>query len=294
MIKTFFFFYQCASWLDFSIVIPTLKGELKKSSFFPLGHEEKNEDFGFTSNATFKIRIGLTLFFSLIFSCGFSQQDIDSVSIPVDKDQVLNTRSFEGSLSDKYIGDEFDYSSPEGQAQNLFKRFLRWFFGWIHESFGINVPPYTLEIIEYLIYILMGGLIIYLFVRFLSGEKLSAVFTKQATSILDINLSEDHIENVDLDAMIKTALEEKDYRLAVRYQYLRILKLLSQKGIIDWHFEKTNSDYQYEIEEQQLRSGFRDVSYLYDYIWYGEQEIDGIKYETVEARFASLKNSISD
>lgn len=240
------------------------------------------------------IKTTSSLFFLLIFFCGFSQQENDSLVIPVDENQVLSARSFEGDLSDKYTGDEFDYSSQAGQAQNLFKRFLRWFFGWIDESFGINIPPYTLEIIEYLIYILMGGLIIYLFVRFLSGEKLSAIFTKQATSILDINLSEEHIENVDLDALIKSALEEKDYRLAVRYHYLRILKLLSQKGIIDWHFEKTNSDYQYEIEAQGIKSGFRDVSYLYDHIWYGEQEIDGLKYEAVSARFASLKNSIGD
>lgn len=230
----------------------------------------------------------------LSFFCGFTQQEKDSVQIPIDENQVLNTRSFDDDLTEKYTGDEFDYSSQEGEAQNLVKRFLNWFFGWIDESFGINLPPFTLDIIEWCIYILMGGLIIYLFIRFFLGENFSAVFTKKATSILDINLSEDHIENVDLDALIKSALEEKDYRLAVRYQYLRILKILSQKGVIDWHYEKTNSDYQNEIESQQVKSGFRDVSYLYDHIWYGEQEIDGLKYDAVDARFATLKNSINN
>lgn len=234
------------------------------------------------------------IFFSLFFLCGFSQQEKDSVVIPIDENQVLDTRNFDDDLSQKYTGSEFDYSSQEGEAQNLIKRFLNWSFNWIDRSFGINIPPYTLQIIEWLIYVLMGGLIIYLFVRFFSGENFSAVFTKKATSVLDINLSEDHIENVDLDALIKSALEEKDYRLAVRYQYLRVLKTLSQKGIIDWHYEKTNSDYQNEIEAQNVKSGFKDVSYLYDYIWYGEQDIDGLKYETVEARFATLKNAIGN
>ena len=230
----------------------------------------------------------------MTFFCGFSQQEKDSIIIPIDQDQVLDTRSFAGDLSEKYSGEEFDYSSQEGEAQNLIKRFLRWLSNWLGDAFGVSFPPYTIKIIEYLIYILMGGLIIYLFVRFFSGESFSAVFTKKATNILDINLSENHIENVDLDALIKTALDEKDYRLAVRYQFLRILKTLSQKGIIDWHYEKTNSDYQNEIESQKVRSGFQDVSYLYDYIWYGEQEIDGLKYETVEARFSKLKNYIGE
>jgi len=234
------------------------------------------------------------IYFLLFFFCGFSQQENDSIVIPIDENQVLSLRDFNGDLSEKYTGDEFNYSSQEGEAQNLVKRFLNWFFNWIDRSFGINLPPYTIKLLEWLIYILMGGVIIYLFVRFFSGEKFSAVFTKKATSILDINLSEDHIENVDLDALIKSALDEKDYRLAVRYQYLRILKILSQKGIIDWHYDKTNSDYQREIETANVKSGFKDVSYLYDYIWYGEQAIDEHNYETVEARFSTLQNSIGE
>lgn len=230
----------------------------------------------------------------MFFFCGFSQQEKDSIVIPVDENQVLDTRDFDGDLKEKYTKDEFDYSSQEGEAMNLITRARNKFRHWIKDKFNIEISPYTLEVFEYLIYIFMGGLIIYLFIRFLSGENLSTVFTKKATSILDINLSEDHIENVDLDVMIKSALEEKDYRLAVRYHYLRILKILSQKGIIDWHYEKTNSDYQNEIEAQNVKSGFRDVSYLYDYIWYGEQEIDDRKYEAVEARFATLKNSIGN
>ena len=234
------------------------------------------------------------LFFFLGFFCGFSQQEKDSISIPVDENQILETRNFDDDLKEKYSGEEFDYSSQEGEAMNMITRARNKFRDWVKDNFNVEISPYTLELIEYLIYILMGGLIIYLFVRFLSGENLSAVFTKKATSILDINLSEDHIENIDLDALIKSALEEKDYRLAVRYHYLKILKILSQKDIIDWHYEKTNSDYQNEIEEQNVKSGFRDVSYLYDYIWYGEQEVDDRKYEKIEARFLTLKKSISN
>ncbi|MRI00343.1 hypothetical protein GH721_07305 [Kriegella sp. EG-1] len=241
------------------------------------------------------IKYSFIIFFLFSFFCGFTQQEKDSVAIPIDEDQTLNARDFNGELKDKYTGDDFNYTSQEGEAQNLIMRFLKWFFNWVDESFGVNIPPYTLEIIEYLIYILMGGLIIYLFIRFFSGENFSSLFTKKATSIMDVNLSEEHIENVDLDVLIKSAIDNKDYRLAVRYQYLIILKALSEKGIIEWNYEKTNSDYQNEIEKHQSNNvylGFKDVSYLYDYIWYGEQEIDIDKYSLVEKRFTTLKNTI--
>ncbi|NJB70489.1 hypothetical protein GGR42_000951 [Saonia flava] len=225
-----------------------------------------------------------------ISSFGFSQQEKDSITIPKDTNQVVSSRSFNKELKNKYSSEEFNYDVATGESQNLLARFLNWIFKGLRNTFGINIPPNMLKIIEYFIYILMGGLALYLLIKFIVGENLSSVFSKKANSIIDINLSEEHIENIDLESLIRAALEQKDYRLAIRYHYLKALKNLSQKGIIEWEYEKTNSDYQKEIETPNIKSIFKEVSYLYDYIWYGEQPIDKIKYEAAQSRFAALKN----
>lgn len=62
--------------------------------------------------------------------------------------------------------------------------------------------------------------------------------------------------------------------------------------MIRWQYEKTNLDYQNEISTPSVKSIFKEVSYLYDYIWYGEQPIDETKYRTAEARFTTLKDQI--
>lgn len=210
-----------------------------------------------------------------------------------DKTTLLENRALQENLSEKYSGDEFNYDIKDGEAQNLLGRFLNWFFSLLQNTFGINVDPGILKILEYIIYVLMAALAIYFLVKFFIGERLSSVFNKEATAILDINLSEDHIENVDLDALIKTALEQRNFRLAIRYQYLRTLKNLSQKSLIEWHYEKTNSDYQKEISAPKIQSLFKEVSYLYDYIWYGEQDIDENKYKAAQSRFVALKKIVS-
>ena len=238
------------------------------------------------------IKPPLPLICLLLLQVAFSQQEKDLPTLKEDTTQVLDTRSFEKNLNEKYSGDEFNYDVTDGEAQNLLKRFLNWFFGTLQDTFGISIPPEAMQIMEYFIYLLMGGLVIYLLVRFFIGENLSTMFTKQAKSIVDINLSEEHIENVNLDALVKNALVKKDYRLAIRYQYLRALKMLSNQNIIDWHYEKTNWDYQKEISSPQMNSIFKEVSLLYDYIWYGEQEIDEFKYRAADARFDALKNMI--
>ena len=209
-----------------------------------------------------------------------------------DTDQAINQRTFDGQLSEKYQGEEFNYDIKDGDAQNLIERFLQWFFQTLRDNFGINIAPEVMQIIEYFIYILMGSLVIYLLVRFLIGEKVSSIFKKNSPGIIDLNLSEDHIENVDLDELLNKALGQKDFRLAIRYQYLKALKTLSQKSIIDWHFEKTNWDYLKEISTPSIQSLFKEVSYLYDYIWYGEQLIDEEIYGAAEARFRALDNQI--
>jgi len=78
--------------------------------------------------------------------------------------------------------------------------------------------------------------------------------------------------------------------LAIRYQYLKVLKTLAQQQLIEWDYEKTNLDYQKEIAPPKVKVLFRDVSYVYDHIWYGEKEIDEERYKAVQHSFISLYN----
>ncbi|WP_190808305.1 hypothetical protein [Flagellimonas sp. S3867] len=216
----------------------------------------------------------------------------DSIAIPIDQESILYERSLDEDLSKKYTGDEFNYDVKTGESQNLLARFLKWLLEALGSAFGIDISPTTLIILEYIIYGLMGLLVIFILIRVFVNEKFNAIFTKKAKSLVEIDLSEQHIEAVDLDSLMKSALENKDYRLAVRYQFLKVLKLLSQKEIIEWHFEKTNLDYQKEIGEARLQTEFQKASYLYEYIWYGEQHIDEMGYTKTSSHFATLNSLI--
>ena len=212
----------------------------------------------------------------------------DSIIVKVDSIQSLPTRIFEGPLNLKYTGDEFDYSGRDGDPQNLVERFLNWFFQFLIDTFGITLPPGTSEFLEYLIYILMALLTIYLIIKFFVGENLAAVFTSPPGAGIPVYLEAELLENTDLNDLIAAAQEQKDYRLAIRYHYLQVLKGLNRHGIIVWHYEKTNWDYQREIKLPALQLPFRQVSYLYDHIWYGEQPIDESVYAIAVEKFDFL------
>ena len=233
----------------------------------------------------------LLLFFGFL---GFSQSQKDSVAVPLDHNSVLTERASIENLNEKYNGEAFNYDIKTGESQNLLARFFNWLGRWLSDTFGIETPPGTMNVIKWIIYIAMGCLIIYLIVKLLANERFDAIFSKKAKTLVDLELSKQHIEQVNFDHLLAGALKNKDYRLAIRYHFLKLLKKLSYKEIIVWHFEKTNTDYHREIKEPSLQSGFKDLSYLYDYVWYGEQQIDETSYERASKKFDHMNQLILD
>ena len=103
---------------------------------------------------------------------------------------------------------------------------------------------------------------------------MSSVFKTEERAIEGFNYVEENIEQVDFDKLIKQALKDNNYRLATRYMYLKSLKVLANKKTIDWHYDKTNTDYLNEIKDSKVKALFKRISYIYDYVWYGEFPID--------------------
>ncbi len=221
-------------------------------------------------------------------SLGVAQSVKDTLVVPEDSLGNLYARPELKDLNRTYNGEEFDYNVKTGESQNLIARFFNWLNMWLSDTFGIKISPEAFNVIQWGIYIVFSGLILYLIIRLLINERIEALFTKGSTAIADVELSTRHIEQVNLDELLSEALRNGEHRLAVRFLFLKLLQRLSQKQIIQWHFEKTNSDYQQEIQEPRLQSRFKELSYLYDYVWYGEQALDKSAFDKVRERFGKM------
>jgi hypothetical protein len=217
----------------------------------------------------------------------------DSLVVSIDSSKVVQ-RYFSENLSEKYSGTDFDYDAMEGEAENFLGRAINWFFSKLGEIFGINLSPEMYQIIKFIIYGLLIVFAIYILVKLLVGDNASSFFSRKSKMVAPLNIQEEHIENVDLDSYIKNALKEENYRLAIRYMYLKSLKLLSLNNIIDWHFEKTNSDYYREIASESLKENFKKTSYLYDNIWYGEYALDKAGFENAKKDFERLNQNLKN
>jgi hypothetical protein len=70
------------------------------------------------------------------------------------------------------------------------------------------------------------------------------------------------------------------------------LKKLSERNIIEWHVDKTNTDYLYEIQSKELKDNFQYLSYLYNYIWYGEFEMNDTTFNQAQKAFEKTLQSM--
>jgi hypothetical protein len=204
--------------------------------------------------------------------------------------RALKVRKIDQDLKEEYSGSEFNYERIQNSSQNLFGRFLSWILEGIQNIFGFTLSPTTIKLLTYLFYFLIGAVVVFMIVKLLGNEQASKLFGRTATKTSSVVIEKYHIGEIDLTNLIQENEREGNYRNAVRYQYLALLKSLSAKNLIDWDFQKTNTDYYRELTHIETKEHFKKISYLYDHVWYGEFAIDQNLYREAVTEFNALKN----
>ena len=236
----------------------------------------------------------IILFLTLVF---YSNAQQDSNRIQYDSSLVSPVEITKNDLATYYADDKFDYEVEkvdyswwEG-VKNWFYNVLRSFFEFVFGEY--NAPNYLSVFLEIVPYLLLA-LLLYLLIRFfINANTKNIIFSKENPNLVSLSEEERLIKTEDIQGLIKQAFDDKNYRLAIRYYYLFLLKLLTERELIDWQLQKTNDDYIIELAKSNLLPQFKKVTILYDYIWYGEFTIDEAAYQSAKSNFDKLKNAIS-
>ncbi|MGG9972254.1 hypothetical protein ACQ33O_10715 [Ferruginibacter sp. SUN002] len=103
---------------------------------------------------------------------------------------------------------------------------------------------------------------------------------------------EDLSMTADYDKLIGQAIAEKNYKNAVRYLYLKSLQLLVEKGVVVFSADKTNYQYVRELAGKPYKSSFANLTLNYEYVCYGEFDIDEVIFSKLEAAFKQFYNQL--
>ena len=97
--------------------------------------------------------------------------------------------------------------------------------------------------------------------------------------------SGDAVANENLDERINEAVSNKNYRNAIRYMYLKTLKVLSDNDIITLHAKSTNQDYIRQMYNHENVAQFRHLTRIYEYVWYGEFNPTEAQFDIISTNF---------
>ena len=255
------------------------------------------------------------LFLAVFFSLGFvkAQEEyaeeviLDSVATThyrnmyvadsvLRENPITNTavfpKKFKEKLASRYKDKDFDYSASQPK-ESFFEKLQRKIAEIIRSIFGetsMETSSKITTVIIRLFAIILVGFLLYFIVKFLIKNNGNLFFGKKnkKLEIKDEELHE-NIHEINFPQSISSFETNKDYRSAVRYQFLFVLKKLSDKKLIQWNPEKTNKDYVAELKTGNLKNEFFELSYIFDYVWYGEFTIDENSYNRFRNQFQSFK-----
>jgi hypothetical protein len=129
---------------------------------------------------------------------------------------------------------------------------------------------------------------------YLAGSNVS-LFRKKAKSIGDKDQDEVETENIfaiNYQKEIDKAARQENYRLAVRLMFLRLLKTLSEKNIIQYNQGKTNLDYLLQLHPTRYYKDFFRITRNYEYSWYGQFEVNEQAYHIIRNDFDNFDRQL--
>lgn len=151
-----------------------------------------------------------------------------------------------------------------------------------YQSF--TVQPWFKTLVWLIIIAVFAGIII-----FYLAESNVRLFRRKKDVVIDNGEEEpempEDIFAIAYQKEIEKAERKGDYRMAVRLQFLRLLKELAEKNIIRYQQDKTNMDYLMQVHNTPHYADFFRITRHYEYSWYGQFSVS-------EAAYRQISNDI--
>jgi hypothetical protein len=213
-------------------------------------------------------------------------QDSTQKILSANDDLVVVVRQVPDIKIEKYKNDpEFNYDTNLAEPDDWITKIKN----WINQQLAtLATSEVYSTVFDYIYYALMIIALILIVRGLLKADRRGLLFGKSNSAELKMNELNEDISNLNFDDLIFSAIETKNYKLAIRYLYLKSLQLLSDQGVIELRENKTNHQYLSEIKNSRISVAFLNAMTIFEWIWYGEFSIDENTMNTSQDEFNEL------
>lgn len=237
-----------------------------------------------SSNIKFYFSFFLLLCGSLYSSNGYCKNNSSEIkkSIVFDSSKI-EVRELNASDQQKLLNNkDYKYDKIGPEPKSLWERLKEWFWRKVAELLDTKGGTLALNILKYILIVAAIVLIVFLLLK----NDIRALFYGKSASVpIDFKEFDEDIHKINFNELIASALSEKDFRRAVRLHFLKLLKELTDKNLISWKIDKTNNDYLMELANSKYTSHFKELAISYEYIWYGDFQLDETNFKITLEKF---------
>lgn len=199
----------------------------------------------------------------------------------------INIRSVDSSKIKSYLREkDFSYFEDPEFTMTLWERLKNWINKQFAKLLDLDSEGTAWEIFQY---ILIAFAVIAIIFGLYKSELKGLFFSNPKNRVKSSEVIED-IHSINFEELIEAAIKNKNYRYAIRLNYLRTLKILSDKEIINWKIDKTNRDYFSEIKQSTLKIKFENITLDFESIWYGGIEVNQNDYNELLVNYSDVSS----
>ncbi len=145
----------------------------------------------------------------------------------------------------------------------------------INKAKSISEPGpgiFDIGFVKIILWLLAIGFIVFILYKLFLGE---AMFKKAPAKNKVVKKEEEvSLDPSGYNLLVNEAIQNKNFRLAIRYLYLEALQNLTQAGAIQFSPDKTNYEYVRELLNKSYQNEFASLTLNYEYVWYGRFDIN--------------------
>lgn len=200
--------------------------------------------------------------------------------------------------------DDFWYANAREVKKDEAPRMIK---GQKGEKGKVEIPPNADEQKEYkpvgspgwlnaLLWIIAVGGFVIVLIWYLSSSNVGFFRRKDSTTNVEETGEEEMPEDIfaiNYQKEIDKAVAAGNYRLAIRLQYLRLLKNMAERNIISYRQDKTNFEYLFEMQQRPYYKEFFSITRHYEYSWYGKFNVSSEAYAVIQSGFTKLDRQVN-
>jgi len=182
------------------------------------------------------------------------------------------------------------------QNPEIEKNWIEKIYDWINRRIqSLFQSKLYSDFIDYLIYLIMGLSLLIIIIGLLKSDVHGFLYGKKPKKISGVSEETEDISKIDFDELIAQSIRKNDYKLAIRYNYLKILFLLSNSGLIELREFKTSGQFLNELKDPgRFLKPFKLITQIFENTWYGDYKVEAELYQSIENKFHQLQKLIRE